>query len=106
MEAFLLHFIDYTNHNGLTAGITSYFLDNNDSPPWDTWVQALHTTDGKTDFLVSWVPAEFVDSVDDATKAECIGMLMWAVDGQRRRGEGDVPDWLITLARKGIKLAS
>jgi hypothetical protein len=93
----LLHFMEYSNHNGLTAGITDYFLDNNDSPPWDTWIQSLQTTDGQTDILVSWVPREFLGCVNDATKSECIGMLMWAKDGQQWRGGGDVPDWLIKL---------
>ena len=93
----LLHFMDYSNHNGLTAGITSYFLDNNDSPPWDTWIQAVQTTESKTDILVSWVPREFVDSVNRATKSECMGMLMWAKHGERWRGGGDLPDWLIKL---------
>ena len=37
----LVHFLGESNHNGATADITSFFLDNNDTPPWDTWVQAF-----------------------------------------------------------------
>ena len=84
----LIHFLGESNHNGLTADITSYYLDNNDTPPWDTWVQAFvpeslahqspDSVPSEYAFLISWVPPEFLKAVDEATEAECVGMLMWA----------------------------
>ncbi len=84
----LVHFLDESNHNGLTADITSSFLDYNDTPPWDTWVQVYipepsiyqspNSVPSADAFLISWVPPEFLEMVDEATEAECVGMLMWA----------------------------
>lgn len=108
----LLHFLGDSNHNGLTADITSFFLDNNDTPPWDTWVQAFipeSWADQPPDqvpslyvFLISWVPPEFLETVNEATESECIGMLMWA-DAPRRFGgpydyANSIPAWLEQLS--------
>ena len=108
----LLHFLGDSNHNGLTADITSFYLDNNDTPPWDTWVQAFipeSWADQPPDqvpslyvFLISWVPPEFLETVNEATESECIGMLMWA-DAPRRFGgpydyANSIPAWLEQLS--------
>src|SRR6185295_20350205 len=76
----LIHFLGESNHNGLTAWITSSYLDNNDTPPWDTWVQAfipeslVHQSPDSIPsvyaFLISWVPPEFLKVVDEATEYE------------------------------------
>ena len=108
----LLHFLGESNHNGLTADITSYYLDNNDTPPWDTWVQVFvpeswaHQSPDAIPtvypFLISWVPTEFLEAVNEATESECIGMLMWA-DAPRRFGgpydyANSIPAWLEQLS--------
>jgi hypothetical protein len=108
----LIHFLDESNHNGATAEITSYYLDNNDTPPWDTWVQAFipeslaHQSPDSVPsayaFLISWVPPEFVKAVDEATEAECVGMLMWADaprtwDGPPQYADS-IPEWLEKLS--------
>ncbi|HET6978981.1 MAG TPA: hypothetical protein VFI24_21795 [Pyrinomonadaceae bacterium] len=84
----LIHFLFESNHNGATADITSYYLDHNDTPPWDTWVdvfvpeslahQSPDEAPSEYAFLISWVPAEFIDTVHEATEFECVAMLMWA----------------------------
>ena len=108
----LIHFLDESNHNGFTAYLTSYFLDNNDTPPWDTWVQAyipeppVHESPDSVPsvyaFLISWVPPEFREAVHEATEAECVGMLMWA-DAPRAwerppHHANSIPKWLQQLA--------
>lgn len=108
----LIHFLGESNHNGLTADITSYYLDYNDTPPWDTWVQAFvpesfarqapDAIPGEYPFLISWVPSEFLKAVDEAAEAECVGMLMWA-DALRRWETpplfaDSVPLWLEQLS--------
>ena len=113
----LIHFLGESNHNGLTADITSYYLDNNDTPRWDTWVQAfvpeslahqsLYSVPSEYAFLISWVPSEFLEVVDEATEAECIGMLMWA-DAPRRweeppRFADSIPVWLQQLSKRVLK---
>lgn len=108
----LIHFLHESNFNGLTAYITSYFLDNNDTPPWDTWVDAFIPelwADQPPDevqrlftFLISWVPPEFLKVVNEATEAECVGMLMWADeprtwDSPPNYAES-IPSWLQQLS--------
>jgi len=108
----LIHFLDQSNHNGLTADITSFYLDNNDTPPWDTWVQTFvpeSWADQPPDevpivvpFLISWVPQEFLKTVNEATEYECVGMLMWA-DAPRRwdgpyNNADSIPEWLQQLS--------
>ena len=108
----LIHFLDESNHNNVTADITSYYLDHNDTPPWDTWVQAyipeslVHQSPDSIPsvyaFLISWVPPEFLKIVDEATEYECVGMLMWA--NAPRTWEGppnyadSIPAWLQQLS--------
>lgn len=108
----LLHFLDQSNHNALTSHITSFYLDNNDTPPWDTWVYVFvpeSWADQPPDevptvvpFLISWVPPEFLNTVNEATEYECVGMLMWA--DAPRRWEGpynnadSIPAWLEQLS--------
>ena len=118
---------DYTNFNGATAGQTGYFLDENDVPPWDSWVgevQGLGNApapgtwggtwpptaeswlNGKPPnqgLLVSWVPAEFIGVVERGLEVECMGMMCWA-DTAVRIGTGApdfnavVPTWLKHLS--------
>ena len=108
----LIHFLYESNHNGATAEITSHYLDNNDTPPWDTWIQvfipqacALQSPDEVPTaypFLISWVPPEFLETVNEATEFECVGMLMWADAPRRFDGLVDyadsIPEWLEQLS--------
>ena len=108
----LIHFLDESNHNGATADETSYFLDNYDTPPWDTWVEAFipetlaHQSPDSIPtefaFLISWVPPQFLETVHEATEIECVGMLMWADelrtwDGPRNFADS-IPAWLEQIA--------
>jgi hypothetical protein len=123
----LLCAYDYTNHNGATAAETDFFLDENDVPPWDTWVgevtglgsaralgiwggawpPTLDSTIGQVapnqGLLVCWIPNEFVRIVEQALEIECVGMLCWA-DAPVRGGSAGpdfgsvVPFWLRELA--------
>lgn len=104
----LIHFLDESNHNGATAYITSYYLDNNDTPSWDTWIQAFvpescanqdpDEVPSAYPFLISWVPPEFLETVNEATESECVGMLMWADAPRRFDGlveyADSIPAWL------------
>jgi len=104
----LIHFLGESNQNALTADITSCYLDNNDTPPWDTWVQAFVPDEWARQspdavpsvfpFLISWVPPEFLGTVNEATESECVGMLMWADAPRRWDGPlnyaDSIPEWL------------
>ena len=108
----LIHFLGESNCNGATAEVTSYYLDNNDTPPWDTWVQVFipeswsllspDTVPTEFPFLISWVPPQFLQAVNEATEIECVGMLMWADAPRRWDGPpayaDSIPAWLEQLS--------
>jgi len=92
----LVYFLGASNHNGVTASISDYF-DDEDNPPWDTWIcciagKELTRPDEKhfdvriiisqrantTDYVLSWVPPEWIDEVADAMRYEVTGAIMWA----------------------------
>jgi len=108
----LLHFLGESNDNKVTADVTSYYLDHSDTPPWDTWIEAFipeslahlspDSIPSEYPFLISWVPPEFLEVVDEATELECVGMLMWA-DAPRTWERppiyaDSIPTWLRQLS--------
>jgi len=120
----LVYFLGASNHNGATASISDYF-DHEDNPPWDTWIcciagKELTTPDEKsfdfrivlsqrpntTDYVLSWVPPEWIDEVDDAMGDEFMGAIMWSdilVSRPEEYSTFDfhrcyIPDWLERLA--------
>jgi hypothetical protein len=113
---------EYTNHNGASAGATGDYLDEDDVPPWDTWIGevaglqggeddwpptlASHLGDGPPNrgLLVSWVPRAFIPVIQAGLEVECMGMLCWA--DQPSEGHGGsprfgqiLPRWLCQLAK-------
>ena len=100
----LLHIIDYSNHNGLTADITKGFLDDNDTPPWDTWVDVVESKNDGIRFLVSWVPQPFEAIIQMAVESEAVGMLFW---GDEPTGifkanfpDVEIPEWLTDISHQ------
>lgn len=92
----LAYFLGASNHNGVTASISDYF-DDEDNPPWDTWICCiagkeqtspdekpfdlrivLSQRTNTTDYVLSWVPPEWIEEVTYAMRCECVGAIMWA----------------------------
>ena len=78
----LAYFLDCSNFNGLAAYSTAYFLDFNDTPPWDAWVDVIRTPpiESESQFdelLVAWIPREFIEIADEGPQIECNSILMW-----------------------------
>ncbi len=96
----LLHFLDCSNHNGITADETEGFLDNSDTPPWDTWVDIVQAGESDQEILVAWMPGDFVSLAQRAIDVECIGMLMWADSPPASMPfpESSIPRWLRDIA--------
>jgi hypothetical protein len=69
----LLH---YWPHENLACGAAEYssngFFDQNNVPPWDTWM----SFDGRT--LVSWVPSILIPLAQDGIDANPEGCIAWA----------------------------
>ena len=62
---------------------TDGFFDINNVPPWDTWVAYIHDDQPNidyfdTEYLIAWIPAEFVDLASvgiDINPEQCIQWL-------------------------------
>lgn len=68
---------------------SSAFIDQDDSPPWDTWIfysldDSEQHHDQKYSCLYSWVPNELVDMVNEAIKEDTYDCLIWAEQLERK----------------------
>jgi len=58
------------------------FIDDDELPPWDTWLCYLEddTPDSqyRHSYLVSWVPPEFIDLTQAASEVHFLDCLRWA----------------------------
>lgn len=68
----LLADFEITNHNRATEFESNGFFDWADNPPWDLWLGIYQG------HLLSWIPTEFVDTVERSFLVECMNMLSWA----------------------------
>jgi hypothetical protein len=68
---FLLADFEITNYNRATEFESNEFFDWADNPPWDLW---LGIYQGQ---LLSWIPTEFVDTVERSLLVECMSMFRW-----------------------------
>lgn len=76
----LIYYPDEDLADGAAEAETRGFFDGDDAPPWDTWVALFRDAETSqwADYLVSWVPAAFVELVQrgiDVAMVECIGWL-------------------------------
>jgi hypothetical protein len=72
---------DTTIDDGAGEAETKGYLDESDMPPWDTWVAYVdpHPHAG---YLVSWVPAPFVEPVARAVDVNAYDALYWLRDSK------------------------
>ena len=119
---------EYTNHNDASADETGYFFDENDVPPWDTWVAEIQGVGGEPvpsredktwpptlrswmggplnrGVLIAWIPRPFVALAGKGIETECMGMLGWLDEPSRSVGgaprfENVLPRWLVRAAQE------
>ena len=65
--------IDACFFDGVAPAETEGFFDDEDLPPWDTWV-AFDLRSGR---LVSWVPDALVDLADKGVKVHFADAYAW-----------------------------
>lgn len=70
----VVYWPDFSVAHGNTKEITKGFFTARDVPPWDTWIGVFHE---KPDYLLSWVPAEFMEPVTQAVAQSFDGALGW-----------------------------
>jgi hypothetical protein len=67
-------YVRQTVFDGVSEIETNGFLDDTNTPPWDTWVCM---TD---ELLVAWVPPAMVDDVQSAIICNTEGCIAWLTD--------------------------
>lgn len=79
----LVYMPDANLSDGVAEASTDGWFDVNNIPPHDTWIDMVAGSDpsrGKWDFLVSWVPAAFVDLVGQGIHDNPEQCILWARD--------------------------
>lgn len=88
----ILLYDPYNNlFDGAAESETYGFFDIDNVPPWDTWVCCVGSEDGIEEtsqryaypyysFLVSWVPPQFVELVDEGIKVNPEACILWATN--------------------------
>jgi len=79
----LLYFPDANLADGAAEAETDGFFDIHNVPPWDTWIGLFR--DGSsdpsfTDYLVSWVPGDFVPLVERGIYVNPEHCTLWLAD--------------------------
>jgi hypothetical protein len=68
---------DYNLACGAAEAETNGYLDVNNVPPWDTWVAYVYESE-RRQYVVSWVPPNFVDAVALGIYVNPEGCIWWA----------------------------
>jgi hypothetical protein len=71
--------------DGSCVPLTDGFIDEDCFPGWDTWLRIVSLSDTADPYcLLSWVPRDLVDSVNDAIYVEPASCMSWLlVDDDR-----------------------
>jgi hypothetical protein len=81
----LLFYPELSLSDGAAAEETDGFFDYENVPPWDSWV-GLFREEGadpsEVDYLISWVPRDFVQSVDRGINVNPEECIVWLADSK------------------------
>lgn len=78
---FLVYLPDHELFDGVAEAETLGFFDVHNTPPHDTWVAIVAGKERRSDdFLLSWVPASFVDLVNDGIEVNPEECILWLED--------------------------
>jgi len=80
----LIYFPNYDLACGAAEQETGGFFDVNNVPPWDTWVAYLRDARSvesyDTEYLIAWIPREFVALADDGIAVNPEECIQWLKD--------------------------
>ena len=79
----LVYFPDDDLACGAAEFETDGFFDVNNVPPWDTWVTYIENAyngEYDTEYLVAWIPREFVELADRGIKVNPEQCIQWLSD--------------------------
>jgi len=69
--------------DGVSAEESKGFFDDQDLPPWDTWIWYVNKHEQETEedsYLVSWVPSSFIPLVERGIHVNPVNCLEWATE--------------------------
>ncbi len=87
-----LHNFDGNASDGASAGVTNFFLDNDNVPPWDLWLFYIPDevlvkdpffapqTWTLSSFLIAWIPFEYLNLLNAGLRVHAEGCIQWADD--------------------------
>lgn len=81
----LVYFPDDDLACGAAEDETYGFFDVNNVPPWDTWVtyiQNAYNGEYNTEYLVAWIPREFVKLANRGVNVNPEQCIQWLVNTQ------------------------
>ncbi len=81
----LVYFPDSNLSDGAAKAESGGFFDSDNVPPWDTWVGLFRDESADisyVDHLVSWVPGEFIDSVERGINVNPEDCILWLADSR------------------------
>lgn len=85
----LLYFPALSNSGGRAATVSGRYLDDHDTPPWDTWVAYVEEV-GRS-YLVAWVPPEAMANVTAATRIPSASIRWLDSSGVELEGQLNLP---------------
>jgi hypothetical protein len=74
----LAYFQDETVWDGASEAASMEFFDVLDVPAWDTWIGLFSEPRG--DFIVSYIPENFIDFAQAGIDVNCISCIEWLED--------------------------
>jgi hypothetical protein len=96
-----------SNADGACQSLSDGFLGFNGDPPWDTWLchfKSHELKDNKkhsVDYLICWIPFAFIETIDQAIPADCLGTFVW-LSQIVEKSELEIPDWLKYVAKNKL----
>jgi len=85
----LLYFPTPPQSGGRASTASGGYLDDRDTPPWDTWVAYVEEV-GRS-YLVAWVPPEALASVTAATRIPAASIRWFDASGVELEGQLNLP---------------
>ena len=76
----LIYEPDTNLSDGLTKDETKGYVDHDSTPPWDTSVVYIYEPIHQRNYLLSWVPNEFISLVTSGIKVNSVECLQWLDD--------------------------
>jgi hypothetical protein len=79
----LAFYPDWATYDSVAEALTNGFFNHITIPAWDTWIYTgkatipIDNSHREVDYLICWIPPQFVSRVDDATQSDPSECIEW-----------------------------